>query len=78
MENSKKRFAAQLLAVWPLCFFFSASFVSAKIIYPFLDWAVVLSAVLLFVLGFQLRSKRQKLLTQLRKEETDVFPNLFE
>jgi len=55
-----------IAVVWPLCILSSVLFLVAKMIYPQVDWAVVVCALLLFVVGVQLRLRRKSLLAESR------------
>ena len=56
MKITPKFTASLLTLVWPLCIVSSILFILAKVVYPVVDWAVVVCAILLFPLGIMLRS----------------------
>ena len=46
MTITPKFTASFIGVVWPLCIVSSILFIAAKVVYPVVDWAVVLCAVL--------------------------------
>ena len=54
-------------SLWPVLIVFSVIFAFIKFFSPSVDWAIYVVAALLFVLGIQLKFKRQKLLANLSK-----------
>jgi len=58
---------AKIYSVWPLLIVSSVVFMLIKLFYPSVDWAIYVVAALLFVLGIQLKFKKQNLLTNLNK-----------
>ena len=75
MIDSNKAFAAKIFAIWPLIILASLIFFVAKIIQPKLDWGVVFAATILLFVGFQLRSARKTLLSDVEggksKDDTE-------